>query len=143
MAPSAKPKAQSTRGRSTRLGHQPEVPTEASAPAQSEGRSASKRREDKALTGARAEEGCLNMARSRDVAMNVAQTIYSRMLIHKWRVMTWGVRFIEAHRRESHRYKRNPRWLAAMFGREMASLWGHIGSGAQYIRGHHGHELTR
>ena len=88
-----------------------------------------------ALTGQDAPFSAFEFLRSDTLAINVAWEIHSRMVVFKWKQLTWGLRALWAHR---GRWRRNPRWFANMFGREMASIWGNTGAARQYLSGQHG-----
>ena len=49
----------------------------------------------------------------------------------------------EAMWEEGRRWRRNPRWLAVMFSREAASIYGHMGASVKYFRGLQGHVLFK
>ena len=52
----------------------------------------------------------------------------------EWKTFVWMIRVRAAVRSEfgEHtKWRRNPRWLMGLFGRQLASLWGHVGAARQ------------
>ena len=93
-----------------------------------------------ALTGEDAPFPVFGFLRSHDVVLNTAWEVHGRLVVFKWKQMTWGLRMLWAHK---GRFKRNPRWYAGMFRREMAAIWGSTGAASQYLAGLHGPSLFR
>ena len=93
-----------------------------------------------ALTGEDAPFPVFGFLRSHDVVLNTAWEIHGRLVVFKWMQLTWGLRMLWAHK---GKWKRNPRWYAGLFGREMAAIWGSTGAARQYLSGHHGPSLFR
>ena len=60
--------------------------------------------------------------------MNVSWAMHQRMIVHKWKVISLMLRERLGHQQSQMTWRRNPWWLASLFGREMAAVWGHIGS---------------
>ena len=88
-----------------------------------------------ALTGQDAPFPIFGFLRSDDLVLNVAWEIHGRMVVFKSKQLTWGLRALWAHR---GKWRRNRRWFANMFGREIASIWGNTGAARQYLSGQHG-----
>ena len=83
----------------------------------------------RALTGEQADYPSLSHVWSNEVALNLACSVHSRMRTFLWKKFLWQLRVKAAIEQESNkRWKRNPRWLAALTGREVAALWGHLGA---------------
>ncbi|CAE7399266.1 ppiA [Symbiodinium sp. CCMP2456] len=88
----------------------------------------------KALTGEQADYPSLSHVWANEVCLNLACSVRSRMRTFLWKKFVWQLRVKAAIEREqSKRWKRNPRWLAMLTGREVAALWGHLGSMRQKI----------
>ena len=93
-----------------------------------------KRKEQKALTGCCSDFGCLAMGWSDDPTMNVRAALASRLMVYKWRMFVKMALIRRAHLLERVKFKQNPRWLTRSLGREMAWVWGHVGSAVHYLR---------
>jgi hypothetical protein len=93
------------------------------------------REQNKALTGAMSEFGCLNMAWSQDPIMNIRSSMGARLMMVKWRQFSQMLIIKEAHRMENVRWRRNARWLSRNTSRELAWIWGHLGGATQLTRG--------
>ncbi|CAE7261787.1 RE1 [Symbiodinium necroappetens] len=88
----------------------------------------------RALTDLDADFPTLSNRYSDDVVINAALSLTCQMLTFKWKQFTWMLRVKRAVRMElggSVRWRRNPRWLMMMFGRQLASMWGHLGAARQ------------
>ncbi|CAE7331761.1 unnamed protein product [Symbiodinium microadriaticum] len=89
----------------------------------------------KALTGIQADYPSLSHAWSYEVAMNLVASTASRMRVYLWKKIVWQARVKAAVEAEgSRRWKRNPRWLAMLLGKEVASLFGHFGAMRQRMQ---------
>ena len=55
---------------------------------------------------------------------NAKLMLIPHLTTFQWKKFVWLLRARAAFGRE---WKRNPRWLARMFGTELAFLWGHLG----------------
>ena len=68
---------------------------------------------------------------SDDLAVNMATSFQSMLFTWKWKEITWMLRIRKATRDEfgsRARWKRNPRWLMALLAKQIAFMWGHLGS---------------
>ena len=65
------------------------------------------------------------MMRSHDVVCNMAWELHGRLVTFKWKQLLWGLRAMAAFR---GKWRRNCRWFAMMFGREVAALYGTMGA---------------
>ena len=88
---------------------------------------------EKRLTGLEADFASLSLNRSSDVVENVKLTLMAHLTTFQWKKFVWMLRMRAAMEEEQMRWRRNPRWLARMFGKELAWLWGHIGGARQQI----------
>ena len=61
-------------------------------------------------------------------------------MTYKWKQLLWMLRARESLGR---RWRGNPRWLAVMFSREAASIYGHMGASVKYLRGFQGPALFK
>ncbi|CAE7529229.1 unnamed protein product [Symbiodinium natans] len=71
---------------------------------------------------------------SDDLPINIMISLQSQLFTFKWKTLVWMLRVRAAVRAEmGHRvqWKRNPRWLMLLLGKQMGSLWGHIGAARQ------------
>ena len=118
----------------------PEYPTQREAKEIAAKKAAPRRAKVSALTGEDAPFPVFGFLRSHDVVLNAAWEVHGRLVVFKWKQMTWGLRMLWAHK---GRFKRNPRWYAGMFRREMAAIWGSTGAASQYLAGLHGPSLFR
>ena len=93
-------------------------------------KSKAKREETKALTGQRADYPTLSNAYSEEVAMNMVWCFRSKMMTFLWKKLLWQLRVKKAveSTMQGARWKRNPRWLAMLLGKEVAFWWGHLGA---------------
>ncbi|CAE7238450.1 TY4B-J, partial [Symbiodinium sp. CCMP2456] len=83
----------------------------------------------KALTGVHAEYPSLSHAWSNEVALNLVASTASRMRTYLWKKLVWQARVKAAVEAEGNRrWKRNPRWLSMLLGKEVAFLFGHFGA---------------
>jgi predicted NAD/FAD-dependent oxidoreductase len=100
-----------------------------------QGRAAAKRIEQKALTGQRADYPSLSHQWSSEVAFNMVESVRSRMVVFMWKKLPWQARVKEALAvvYPKARWKNNQRWLAMLLGKEVASLWGHLGAMRQQL----------
>ena len=90
----------------------------------------------------------LELEHSLDVPFNVGWTFMSRMVAFKWKQLVWLLRARAAVQRPggppgAGGWRRPHRWLATLLARELASIWGHLGSAAQSLRGPRGPLLMR
>ncbi|OLP94025.1 hypothetical protein AK812_SmicGene23987 [Symbiodinium microadriaticum] len=94
----------------------------------------SKAQQHRALTVEKADYPSLSHVWSAEVGLNLAAATRSRMVTFGWKRMLWQLRVKQAIEQEgTKRWKRNPRWLAMLFGKEVAALWGHFGAMRQKI----------
>ncbi|CAE7534115.1 unnamed protein product, partial [Symbiodinium microadriaticum] len=94
----------------------------------------SKAQQHRALTEEKADYPSLSHVWSAEVGLNLAAATRSRMVTFGWKRMLWQLRVKQAIEQEgTKRWKRNPRWLAKLFGKEVAALWGHFGAMRQKI----------
>lgn len=103
----------------------------------------SKKEQLMAITGLNAEFPTLGMTLSADPVLNMSWTIHGRLLVHKWKQMVWMLRARAAVTAEGRQYRRHPRWLAMMFAREVAALWGHLGGATRTLQGPRGPPLMK
>lgn len=99
--------------------------------------SSSKKVQNAALTGWAADYPSLSHFWSSEVALNMVHSMRSRMVIFLWKKLCWQLRVKEAVRQESQgraKWRKNPRWLSEMLGREVAALYGHYGAMCQRLR---------
>ena len=89
-------------------------------------KSLSKKEQVLAVTGLNAEFPTLGMTLSGDAVFNMSWV--------KWKQLVWMARARNALEAEGRRYKRHPRWLAMMFSRETAALWGHLGGAVKTLQ---------
>lgn len=96
-------------------------------------RSAAKRIETKALTGIQADYPSLSHQWSYEVPFNLIGSVRSRMVTFMWKKLVWQMRMKIAVEKSmpGARWKKNKRWLAMLFGKEIAGLWGHLGAARQ------------
>lgn len=89
----------------------------------------------KALTGEQANYPTLSHVWSQEVAMNLVFSTASRMRVFLWKKLVWQLRVKDAVEKTARgvKWKRNPRWLAMLFSKEVAALWGHFGSMRQRL----------
>lgn len=93
--------------------------------------SKAKVKETKALTGIRADYPSLSNAWSEDPVINVMCSVQSRLRTFIWKKFVWLLRVRNAIHIESKgkaAWRRNHRWLAMLFSKEIAALWGHFGA---------------
>eukprot|EP00435_Cladocopium_sp_Y103_P040707 s129_g11.t1 len=93
-------------------------------------RAAAKKTEVAALTGIRAEYPSLSNCWSGEVAINMVESFRSRMMTYLWKKLVWQLR-VKAAVTMSYpgaHWKKNPRWLAMLIGKEVAAQWGHLGA---------------
>lgn len=93
-------------------------------------KSKAKREETKSLTGQLADYPTLSHSYSEEVAINMVGCFRNRMVIYLWKKLLWQLRVKDAVERTmaGARWKRNPRWLAMLLGKEVAFWWGHFGA---------------
>ena len=89
--------------------------------------------QEKRLTGLNADFATLSLNRSSDVVENTKLTLMAHLTTFQWKKFTWMLRAREAFYLERMRWKRNPKWLANMYGKELAWIWGHIGNARRAI----------
>lgn len=90
-----------------------------------------------ALTGEGANYPSLSTVWSNDLVTNIMRSTQSRLLTFQWKKMVWQLRVRAAVAEESRgraQWKRNPRWLDMLIGKEIAALWGHFGSMRQKLQ---------
>lgn len=89
-----------------------------------------KREETKALTGQLAEYPTLSHSYSEEIPFNMVWRLKSKMVTLMWKKLLWQLRVKSAVERtvQGARWKKNPRWLAMLLGKEVAFWWGHFGS---------------
>lgn len=99
------------------------------------GHAAAKKKEQAALTGIQADYPSLSHTWSEDVAFNLVASVRSRMITFQWKKLFWQCRVRQAlaETYPQARWKRNPRWLAMLLGKEVAALWGHLGAMRQRL----------
>ena len=103
--------------------------------------SKAKAQEVKALTGQRADYPSLSNLWSYELGLNIAASTTSRMRTWCWKKFVWMARIKKAVEKEGdRRWKRNPRWLSMLLGKEVAFLFGHFGSMRQKLQAP---EMTR
>lgn len=97
----------------------------------------SKRDGQKALTGEMADFPSLSHVWSNEVAYNMVFSLASRMKVFLWKKLLWQLRVKKAVEMtvgaQGARWKRNPRWLAKLLGKEVAAMWGHYGAMRQKL----------
>ena len=93
------------------------------------------RSETAALTGHLAPFSTLSCRRSHDPVLSAAWELHGRLVTFKWKQFLWMLRVYEGMWQEGRRWRRNPRWLALMFARETASIYGHLGASVKYLQG--------
>ena len=114
-------------------------PEEATGMTSAEGRraaarpAATRREQEKKLTGTAADFATLSANRSSDVVENTKLTIMAHLTTFQWKKFVWMLKARQAMQQEGRRWTRNPRWLASLFGREMGWLWGHLGAARQAL----------
>jgi len=79
---------------------------------------------------------------SDDAAFSTINAVAGRMKTWAWTKMLWLLRYQRARQMSQQRYRRPLRWLAQLYGAELASLWGHLGSAVRTVRGPRGLELV-
>lgn len=89
-----------------------------------------KRATQAALTGEAADFPSLSHVWSSEVALNMVFSLPSRMRVFLWKKLVWQLRVRDAVERtmKGARWKRNPRWLSRLLGREVAAVYGHYGA---------------
>lgn len=102
-----------------------------------------KKEQTLAVTGLNAEFPTLGMTVSHDAVFNMSWIIHGRLIVHKWKQLVWMVRVKDALAADGRRFKRHPRWLALMFSREVAALWGHLGTTTKTLAGPRGPPLMK
>eukprot|EP00434_Breviolum_minutum_P038103 symbB.v1.2.033789.t1/scaffold4247.1/size72962/1 len=99
--------------------------------------SSNKKIQNAALTGWAADYPSLSHFWSNEVAFNMVHSMKSRMVTFLWKKLCWQLKVKEAVRQESQsraKWRKNPRWLSEMLGREVAALYGHYGAMRQRLR---------
>ena len=116
------------------------TPTRGTQHSSGTGKPGRRRPQDKRLTGASNETAMFGGQRAADVVENCSLVLRTRLKVFQWKKLVWQVR---ARLAISHYrvWRKNPRWLALMFAKEMAALWGTVGSAAQLLRGTVGPQL--
>ena len=66
-----------------------------------------------------------------------------RMVTFKWKMFLVCLRAKLAWKEDGKSWRLPCRWMASLMGKETASLWGHLGSASQVLRGHNGPPLFR
>lgn len=103
----------------------------------------SKSQQNAATTGANADFPILGMTLSHEPASHAILMFKSRLNVWKWKKFTWLVRAAVTYRHFGRPWKRNCRWLANMYGAEMAARWGHLGACVRQLRGTAGPPLMK
>ena len=93
-----------------------------------------------ALTGSEAPFPILGLLRSHDPVLSTAWELHGRLVVFKWKQLLWGLR---ARRALGKAWRRNCRWNANMFARELASLWGVFGAVTQYVKTEKGRPMFK
>lgn len=75
--------------------------------------------------------------------LNMAWELHGRLVVHKWKQIVWMLRARAVFERSRIEWRRHPRWLASMAGRELASIWGQTGAAAQYMNSKNGPPLMK
>ncbi|CAE7682647.1 RE2 [Symbiodinium necroappetens] len=68
---------------------------------------------------------------SDDLVINLMLSLQGQLFAFKWKMFVWMVRIREAVRREfgsAAKWKRNPRWMMLLLGRQLGAMWGHLGA---------------
>lgn len=87
---------------------------------------------NKALTGSEAPFPTLSREFSMDITFNILGSLKSKMVTFKWKLLLLLMRTKRAVEMDrTLKWKRNPRWIMALHGRQLAALWGHLGSARQ------------
>ena len=85
-----------------------------------------------ALTGSEAPFPSISTKFSDDPTMNLMLSLKLQTLVYKWKVLLLLLlRIKKAVNMKGKKWKRNPRWIMAMQGRHIASMWGHLGAARQ------------
>lgn len=95
---------------------------------------ANRRSQQAVLTGSEANFSTLSLQRSHDPVLCIAWEIHGRPVTVKWKQMLVGLRVLHS---TWGRMRRNPRWMSSVFAKEVASIYGHLGAAARYVRGQH------
>ncbi|CAE7879281.1 unnamed protein product [Symbiodinium sp. KB8] len=110
-------------------------PATRSGPPVAKAKAVGKSQKVKALTDHQANFPTLSNRYSDDLVINVALSLTCQMLTFKWKQLVWMLRIrraVEMEFGDSSRWRRNPRWLMMMMmGKQIASLWGHLGAARQ------------
>ena len=97
-----------------------------------------KAKETRVLTGIRADYPTLSDAWSYELAFNTTASIASRMRTFLWKKLLWQLRVKAAIEKEAtKKWKRNPRWLALLYAKEISFLFGHFGAMRQKMNDRH------
>jgi len=121
----------------------PAYPTEREARGVAQRPSASRRTQNKALTGSLADFPTLGLMRSHDPVCSMAWELRARLVIHKWKVFKVMLQAKAAVERARRPWRRPCRWLAGLLAKETSAIWGHMGAAAQALRGPNGPPLFR
>ena len=73
----------------------------------------------------------------------MALVLHARLVTFKWKMIVVCLRAKLALAEDGRSWRRPCRWLAALMGREVASIWGHLGSASQVLRGQRGPSLFK
>ncbi|CAE7425559.1 psaC, partial [Symbiodinium necroappetens] len=87
-----------------------------------------------ALTDLAAPFPSLSNKFSEDVVINMMLSLQGKLFAFKWKTFLMMLRVKMAVNREmgpSVGWRRNPKWLMQLLGRECASIWGHMGAARQ------------
>ena len=71
------------------------------------------------------------------------RVLHGRLIAHKWKQFCWMLRIKAAVERDRQIWRRNPRWLAGMFSKEVAAIWGHLGGATRVLSGVRGPPMMR
>ena len=124
-AASHRPKPTSSRGEPRPSSSTGEAPTSRQAANVAARPASSKETRTKKLTGLEADFATMSVNRSDDLVENVKLTLAAKLTTFQWKKFVWLLRARAAF--GPTQWKRNPRWLALMFGTELGWLWGHLG----------------
>ena len=140
VTPPSRPRRSQPRTTEEHPTGRPEYPTEREARKVASRPAAPKRQAYAALTGSEAPFPILGLLRSHDPVLSTAWELHGRLVVFKWKQLLWGLR---ARRALGKTWRRNCRWNANMFARELASLWGVFGAATRYVRADKGPPLFK
>ena len=120
----------------------PTTTAEANAPPQANANAARGKKgtfKVNALTDHDAPFPTLSTRFSDDVVINMMLSLQSKLFTFKWKlflIMMRVKRGVEIEMAPATRWKRNPKWLMQMLGKECASMRGHLGAARQLCNSH-------